>query len=52
VLLKIELDEYQLIEALQQANRLSIDDGLYRARVEQATAFAERNVMKYSGLPR
>src|SRR5262245_769595 len=42
ILLRIEVDEYDLVATLQRTNRLSIEDGLHRARVEQATAFAER----------
>jgi hypothetical protein len=38
VILKVEADEFELVEALMQAGRLDERDGLNRARVEQAVA--------------
>jgi hypothetical protein len=35
VLLRIEVDEFRLVEALQLAGRLTAADGLERARIER-----------------
>jgi hypothetical protein len=38
VSLRVEVDEFRLIEALQRAGRLTGEDGLRRARIEQEAA--------------